>query len=527
MTNKRINFESAKKSCIDEKIEATLNAEFQLPDSVDTAMRKSFEQIKTKSASASFKPRKKRKMNVAFKALTGIAASAAVFSAVCITNPAWASNIPVVGSVFEKIGNSLGFSGDFAEFAKPLEDDSTGSGNENETGDGAVVGKDTKYSKTVDGVTVALSEVYCNDEALYLSMTVKSDEPIPDTMVSQDDTPVIALSDAELKLSYNKDCKLYNAYLDGKMLDKYTYAGVLRVDMNETTTNDEEMQRYYDDRNAFLKEKGIDVEADDFSFESAVQQLGIEDFTDAQIASIGGPNQDDYNLELEVPEKFSADLIIGGIRGDKPQEQNTTPEMPKELKDEYTNAMAEYGLNEADYESFTDEEKDIEHKLFTDMWNKYYELYPETKDMSNLHNSWTLEGGWEFNFDVEKNHSETVTKEVNVLDEDGDGIVSVTKTPFEITLNMNDPEFKYCAAMFDADGELMGYGKFSGSTDTYAVQDRDVSKVSIYLCDYIQYMDELKGYYWSDDYEENKKTKTFQELLHENALLEAEVNFED
>lgn len=528
MTNKRIDFESAKNSCIDEKIEATLNAEFKLPSSVDAAMRKSFEQIKTKTSAGSLKPRKRRRMNVAFKTLTGIAASAAVFSAVCITNPAWASNIPVVGSVFEKIGSSLGFSGDFTEFAKPLEDDSTDPGNGNETGDGgAVVGKDTKYSKTVDGVTVGLSEVYCNDEALYLSMEIKSDEPIPDTMVSQDGTPVIKLSDAELQLSYNKDCMLYNAYLDGKMLDKYTYAGVLRVDMHETTTNNEEVQRYYDDRNAFLKEKGIDVEADDFNFESAVQQLGIEDFTDAQIASIGGPNPEDYNLELEVPEKFSADLIIGGIRGDKPQEQNTTPEMPKELKDEYTEAMAEYGLNEADYESFTEEEKDIEHKLFTDMWNKYYELYPETRDMSNSYNSWTLEGGWEFSLDIEKDHTRTVTKEINVLDENGGGIVSVTKTPFELNLNINDPEFKYCAAVFDADGELMPDAKFGGPVNIMPVQDRDVSKISIYLCDYIQYMDELKGYYWSDDYEENKKTKTFQELLHENAILEAEVNFEN
>lgn len=33
-------------------------------------------------------------------------AAAAVFSAVCITNPAFAENIPLVGNVFERIGNS-------------------------------------------------------------------------------------------------------------------------------------------------------------------------------------------------------------------------------------------------------------------------------------------------------------------------------------------------------------------------------------------------------------------------------------
>ena len=44
------------------------------------------------------------------------------------------------------------------------------------------------------------------------------------------------------------------------------------------------------------------------------------------------------------------------------------------------------------------------------------------------------------------------------------------------------------------------------SNNTYAIQDRDISTVYIYLCDYYEYMDELKGYYWSDDYEEKAKT---------------------
>lgn len=47
------------------------------------------------------------------------------------------------------------------------------------------------------------------------------------------------------------------------------------------------------------------------------------------------------------------------------------------------------------------------------------------------------------NVDVEKNTSDTVKKDVNVVDENGDGVLSITKTPFEITMKMQDPEAKY------------------------------------------------------------------------------------
>lgn len=113
-----------------------------------------------------------------------------------------------------------------------------------------------------------------------------------------------------------------------------------------------------------------------------------------------------------------------------------------------------------------------------------------------------------------------------MVDENGDGVLSITKTPFEITMKMQDPEAKYFAVMLDANGDIMPYGGVSNSNNTYAIQDRDISTVYIYLCDYYEYMDELKGYYWSDDYEEKAKTKTFKQLLDERAVADTEVHFD-
>ena len=51
------------------------------------------------------------------------------------------------------------------------------------------------------------------------------------------------------------------------------------------------------------------------------------------------------------------------------------------------------------------------------MWNEYFERYPEANEGNNRYNSWTLKGDWKFNVDVEKNTSDTVEKDVNVVDE--------------------------------------------------------------------------------------------------------------
>ena len=51
--------------------------------------------------------------------------------------------------------------------------------------------------------------------------------------------------------------------------------------------------------------------------------------------------------------------------------------------------MAEHGIStdDADYESLTEEQKNLEHQFFTEMWNEYYERYPEANEGDNRYNS--------------------------------------------------------------------------------------------------------------------------------------------
>ena len=571
---KKLDFDKEKNNRNDNVIEEIMQADFPLPKQAEDAKNEAFARIRemaadsghventenmvrrlpeksteksTKKSTGSYgkksteTAKSHKKFKAVYKTALGLTAAAAVFSTVCITNPAFAENIPLVGNVFKQLGNSLGFYGDYSKYAKQLTESAEGA--QSADADGSQEGSsnsqnvqvedqnttenhnadktkdDQSYSKTVDGTTVTLSEVYCNELAMYLSMTIHTEDKFPDTFITSEGKP-------NIKLSENSTVK-YD-YMDGKMLDDNTYAGVLRIPVEDMTVDDAGWTKFYEVRNAFFKEKGIDVDSEDFSFDKLAQTLGMDEYSDENLPQVGGPAISDYVKDIKVPDRFAMELDLKDIVGTLPDDQDTTPDIPQDLWDEYNQKMAEHGIStdDADYESLTEEQKDLEHQFFTEMWNEYFERYPEAIEGNNRYNSWTLKGDWKFNVDVEKNTSDTVKKDVNVVDENGDGVLSITKTPFEITMKMQDPEAKYFAVMLDANGDIMPYGGVSNSNNTYAIQDRDISTVYIYLCDYYEYMDELKGYYWSDDYEEKAKTRTFKQLLDERAVAGTEVHFD-
>lgn len=575
---KKLDFDKEKNNRNDNVIEEIMQADFPLPKQTEDAKNKAFARIREmaaasgnvenaenmvrrlpeKSTGSSGKKsageaKSHKKFKAVYKTALGLTAAAAVFLTVCITNPAFAENIPLVGNVFKQLGNSMGFYGDYSKYAKQLtestedtqpadtdESQEDGSNpqsaqaedkNTTENNNADKPKDNESYSKTVDGTTVTLSEVYCNEMALYLSMTIHTEDKFPDTFITSDGKPNIKLSEnSTVKYDYmDGKSNLFNAYLDGKMLDDNTYAGVLRIPVEDMTVDDAGWTKFYEVRNAFFKEKGIDVDSEDFSFDKLAQTLGMDEYSDEKLPQVGGPAISDYVKDIKVPDRFAMELDLKDIVGTLPEDQDTTPDIPQDLRDEYNQKMSEHGIStdDADYESLTEEQKDLEHQFFTEMWNEYFERYPEANAGNNRYNSWTLKGEWKFNVDVEKNTSDTVKKDVNVVDENGDGVLSITKTPFEITMKMQDPETKYFAVMLDANGDIMPYGGVANSNaDTYAIQDRDVSTVYIYLCDYYEYMDELKGYYWSDDYEEKAKTRTFKQLLDERAVASTEVHFD-
>ena len=138
------------------------------------------------------------------------------------------------------------------------------------------------------------------------------------------------------------------------------------------------------------------------------------------------------------------------------------------------------------------------------------------------------EGNWDFDLNVKLDTKDTQTVEVNEVNDDGVGLEKVVKTRYELRVYPKDKSETdgkyYFAEVFDANGERMDYaGDITDCRQTYGY---DTSKVNIYLCDEDEYMNELKGYYFSEDYEKKKKTKTYEEYIAEHAVYHKEITFD-
>lgn len=418
---------------------------------------------------------------------TGIAAAVAVFSLFCVSNPALAAKIPLIGHIFERVESTVSYKGDFSSTAQVLvtegtddtladtEINETGAEKEKQDGGQEQAAEESKYVKTSNGLTVTVSEVYYSTKALYLAMSVKNEEEFPqDFMKTKNmdgyilDYDMLALN-GTASFSFSDMDVGPELYIEGQFIDNHTFAGIYRVPLDQFSyyPTDEEIAATGLDINDYFK--------DDMSTDEAAAKV------------------DEYNLKLK--EKFPD---IG---------------KPIPIPDNFT-----YGLNITSIfgELFETEEKTV--------------TFPEGDSgvvYENLVKKY--EGNWDFQFDVALDTSRTRTIELNDTNENGLGISKIEKTPYEITAEMIIPSDKlnydYFLVMLDKDGDLMDYQ--GSTTDTYQLYGRDTSTVHIYICDYIQYMDEIKGYYWSPDYEEKKKNKTFMQYLDEKSLYHTEVSFEE
>ena len=333
---------------LDHRIKKVLDSPFPLPEQVEQAKKEAFTQISARAAmedstitqgrAISHNPGGRPKAGTASKQAQGhpgrigsrnfrkaffpglAAAGAAIFCCIYFTNTDVSAQMPIVSHIFEKLEKNLEFSGEYTGLAEPVGQDNTG-----------------LETITANGTAITLSEAYCNGAALYLSLSIHSQEPLPDTFIGQDGKPIVEHR-ASVDFDFDEEGEIDwmdggSWHTDGEMLDEHTYICSIRFDL----------EQYY-------AEKGI-----------------------------------------EIPENFHTKLSISKIIGTKPED--TRPELPQELKEKYETAMKEHGLGltEEDYEQFTEEQKATEQQLFNEMRNAYYELYPERLEYPNQYDNWTLE----------------------------------------------------------------------------------------------------------------------------------------
>ena len=162
--------------------------------------------------------------------------------------------------------------------------------------------------------------------------------------------------------------------------------------------------------------------------------------------------------------------------------------------------------------------------------NQWYNENPDWSMMPNEHENQVFNGSWQFTIEVQKNTDDTQIVEVNEVNELGVGIEKVVKDRFEITMydTYADGVYgtDYVPVMLDAEGILMDYGS-SGSVNTVAINDRDVSRVDVFLIDYYKWMDSLKGDKWRQAGALTEDGRTYKELLLAECAYHTEVVFEE
>lgn len=396
----------------------------QLDQVVEQSMKKIYEQ-----------KRHRRMKNRAI----GLGTVAAIFILgifFCVTNPTIAAKIPWIGHIFEQLQNEYYYSGDYSKVKQqlpqkemPADDGAT------ERIEDTVAEHESAFTSTVGDITITLSEIYCNNQALYISVQMKSEKEFPKLA---DNFCVQTIEQYSFNPTKQKD----QPDIFGKCVDAHTYVGIMRFDLNEKTY------------------VGIDEE---YALKKG-QEMGLAE-------GMLYIDEDTPKIETEVTDSFTLQLKI------------------KSLKINFKEVV-----NESDA---------IKYK-----------------------------GPWKFTLQVKKNMDDAQELKINDINKQGIGLGKITKDRFEITVfdiyKKKKEAADYFPVILDADGMRMP-NVGGGSVNTVAIQDRDVSKIDIYLIDYKKWMDdlELRGDIWYQNPDmRTKDGKTMKEKLEEEAAYHKEIKFQ-
>lgn len=375
-------------------------------------------------------PEKKRGAGFARrKLIQGCAAAAACtafFAGICAANPVWASELPVIGELFQLVEEKLSFSGDYDSYMESVKTEGSSEADTDVA--------NASQSASDQGITIKASEAYCNGTAMYVSFSMESQEPFQETMEKQDGNPSVIL-DTELQIQ-DGEVLFYPLAPEGSFTDDHTYVGMIRLELGD---------------------------------------LGL-----------GQAPGENFLANFHITE------IVGDLKNpDRPDTGYTEEELA--------------AMSEEEWRQVTREAEDKGE------WNQY----------PNAREHWWTDGSWEFTVEVPVNLDQVQTVELMDAADSGIGIESVTLTPFEISLKELDAnqETATMPVMMDADFQLLNGGV---NVTTAAVGGHDLSTVYIYICDYTEYMDQLKPQYYNGEIAEEE----FRNLLEEKALYKTEVHFD-
>lgn len=217
-------------------------------------MQGAYKKIKMQERSER-KVRQSKGLRRVITGMSAVAASLVLSVTVCVASPALAAKLPLIGNLFQTVGKDSGYAGDFEKNAVQLvtPDDIQE--------DGTV---DSPYVQTDNGITFTISECSYESMAMYLAVSLESEEGFSEDMrtfarygsyektdesemyvdysVLYMSTTSTADFSASGKGTYEGDPAVGTSspyHIEGKFVDDHTFAGIIRVDLMHMGTLDE------------------------------------------------------------------------------------------------------------------------------------------------------------------------------------------------------------------------------------------------------------------------------------------------
>jgi hypothetical protein len=444
----------------DDEFRKVLGADLRDSDIIDMRIEETYRMIRNAEKKAKKKTGRGKNPWKGIGIGLGCAAATLMLAVgFCAMNPVMAKEIPILGGLFAKVA-------DVFSFGRLPEEETT----ELHTVEGEDLPEkeeaDESYQKADNGIRVTLTEEYASNQAVYVGMRIENEAEFPEMMVMADGTQNLRLKTMEHYSFRTNDAEEYSYNerdVEGTFEDAYTFIGIMRIDYSEIDVDESKYQ-------AALQEA-----------EARGEELWLTD-----------ENYSDYMEKYEVPENFTMDLEITQIIG-----YLAEPAEPEGMK------------SGAEQEQMSEEE-----------WKDYMMTLPEEwYQFPNQYENWWKDGSWKFDLAIAQKDSNARLIPVNETNADGIGVESLELSSVEMTLHIIEPAGTLTFAVaLDADGNKIESG--SSNADELAIEGHDISKVYIYVCDYDEYMNEIKGY----GVPGNHSDRSFQEVLEERALFKTVVS---
>lgn len=441
---------------IDKKLRSVFTEDTELPEIVTEKSNAAYEQIRRKCRKderkmknhhkVSHKNEKKsrrRHFPIWAKTVSAVAAVLLLTLCICVANPVLAAKMPILGRIFEMLSKSTSYPGDYTQYAEPLQEDEilsaeTEQGAEDNTEKGL-------FSQTVNGVTVTLSEVYCNEESLSISMLVEGPEPFANKIMKDMDGNQTLSLDAVSKFSFQPQPYVGDRTVEGTFLDEKTFAGIWRIDLQGVLQDVSEINRIVEE----AKQKGQEIAVDE------------------EVMS--------YMKQLELPEQFTVEIELEKVIGDLAEAE-----------------AIDWGMSAEEVEALSDEEFG---KLYEQKMQEYgMDQYP------NKAEQYWFEGPWKFTVPVSLNDTGSKTITINDISETGVGMKEIAVTPFEIRLDYEEGGLDCIPIVLDAEGKEMESA--GDSVSVIPVADHDISSITVYLCEFEQWKGEIISHRETGDYQQ-------------------------